>query len=475
MTVLKPPGAIDDFARRPKLRRGLARGWDVWLRRWLDDLESAVTPQGGRFRHPRPTDPDVIRQEIAWDAFPKAITQWYRNDPRPDEERWRVSEILRPRPYGKTEVGDPVWVNERQQDEYCEWFVRRHRAKGGSSGSTSRARGRSTGCSWRTAPHVLFRGVDDGPPPVDGDLSLVLELYREHIDASVAIDDLVWQHDILQPTATAGTGRRPQGRRVQPVQQMEHDARRDAPDASGEHARSAEIGSRPTRRSFARGAATVIESADELICCAGYGDPNRSSDPIIGGGVNGARARRVGPSPRGPDRAVHLGARHDAFSGRTARTSRTPGSQPRTAARGSRDGSCARLRAVGTAGTRRREIRTTTTASATAGRSPTRSRWSCSGSRSRARAKPRRASPATRSAASDPDGRPVKAIIDLDGDCAKCRLAAARAPHTGAAGAAGDRGCGRAPRGQRLRSPSAHRRGRVVRYGCRSSIPTPTS
>lgn len=63
---------------------------------------------------------------------------------------------------------------------------------------------------------------------------------------------------------------------------MEHHPRRDAPDASGEHAGR---GDQPWRRRDREARGPDPNDPRALICCARYGDGNRSSDPIIGAKV----------------------------------------------------------------------------------------------------------------------------------------------------------------------------------------------
>jgi hypothetical protein len=92
MTMLRPPGLVDDFERRPALKSAFAEGWDAWLGRALDDSAAVAAEAGGRFRRPHASGA-VPQKAIAWDAFPKALTKWYEGDAQADELRWRTAEI----------------------------------------------------------------------------------------------------------------------------------------------------------------------------------------------------------------------------------------------------------------------------------------------------------------------------------------------------------------------------------------------
>jgi hypothetical protein len=115
-------------------------------------------------------------------------------------------------------------------------------------------------------------------------MSLVLELYQQHVDPSITLEDITWPSNVAEaiPTRTGIRWRlRPAGtynplnkwNTTHGAMHLTHPAntlgaeinlaadatvRRDGPDPNDPRA---------------------------LICCGGYGDGNRSSDPIIGAKV----------------------------------------------------------------------------------------------------------------------------------------------------------------------------------------------
>ena len=284
VTLLNPPGLVDDFARRPALQSAYAEGWDAWLGRSLEVSAQVAAEGGGRFRRPHANGAAPATRAIAWDAFPKALAQWYENDDEADELRWRAAEVLRPVPYGRTRSGKAVHVSHRQQDEYCEWFVRR-----GADGQITRVDFTTEGPEyWLFLAHGttgLYRELGERPPfKFEGDLGLVVELYREHVSDSVTEADLVWPADVRVRRDGKWTLAHRKGE-YNPFNRWNttHGAMHLTHPASTLNAEIRLAAEGTVVRS--RGA-RILTDPDELICCSGYGDANRSSDPTIGATVN---------------------------------------------------------------------------------------------------------------------------------------------------------------------------------------------
>ncbi|HWI04797.1 MAG TPA: hypothetical protein VNT52_13385, partial [Acidimicrobiales bacterium] len=196
------PAGIDDFAGQPGRRATFAEGWDAVLASWFDAYTGI---EGGRFYDTRadttPGRPDT--QSVAWDAFPRPIEKWFEDADEPDTERWRAAETLRPRlfdgrPLRRVTDGslaEPVPVLHRQQDEYCEWFAHRD-----GDGHITRVTFTCEGPEyWRFlagGTAAFFDADDDRAGIVDGDIDLVADLYRRHVDPSVEVDDLLWPYDV---------------------------------------------------------------------------------------------------------------------------------------------------------------------------------------------------------------------------------------------------------------------------------------
>jgi hypothetical protein len=283
MAMLSPPGSIDDFERRPHLRDDFAEAWDLWLRY---EIDAATDDHPGRFGLPLLGADKPEPRAIAWDAFPRLLKRWYEPDPQPDEARWRVAEILRPEPIGVTDAGEQVVVLRRQQDEYCEWFVHRD-----ADDRIDRIDFTCEGPEyWHFLAHgttVLFRGRRKPPPSSSftGDLTLVLELYREYVSDAVELKDLLWETDVIGSFEDETVGVIHKKGEYNPFNMWNttHGAMHLTHRANTLGAELV-LGADGTVVHARNG--QPVTDVDALICCARFGDPNRSSDPIIGAGVN---------------------------------------------------------------------------------------------------------------------------------------------------------------------------------------------
>ncbi|HSF40935.1 MAG TPA: hypothetical protein VLT87_14155, partial [Thermoanaerobaculia bacterium] len=253
------------------------------------------------------TPGEPASESIAWDAFPRFLTRWFRDDDEPDEKRWRAAETLRPlRINGRAlrrvdEQGvlrEELQLFYRQQDEYCEWHVDRDGA------------GRITRICFSSEAPEYWEFLAEGTRPffavgdprrdlVAGDLGLVEELYREHVSPEASAADLVWPFDVAffedDPNPQTGEpfGWRFYARKgtynpfnkwttTDGIMHLTHPAN----TLRGEFRVG---GGASVQRRDGNGQAVV--DPEQLVCCSGFGDPNRSSDPNIGAAVNGfARA-----------------------------------------------------------------------------------------------------------------------------------------------------------------------------------------
>jgi hypothetical protein len=288
------PAGIDDFTEQPGRRAAFAEGWDAILASWF---EAFAGIEGGRFYDPRAdtTPGPADTRAVAWDAFPRPIEKWFEEAAEPDLERWRAAETLRPRlfdgrPLRRVTDGslaEPVPVFHRQQDEYCEWFVN-HDGAGHISRVTFTCEGPEYWRFLAGGTGAFFPAEDERAGIVDGDLDLVTALYRRHIDPSVTDDDLLWPYDVAAYDEQSGTwGTYGEAGTYNPFNRWNTTAgamhlTHPANTLEGVFtvvARAAVL------RKDSRG--RPIDDAEALVCCSGFGEPNRSSDPSIGAGVNG--------------------------------------------------------------------------------------------------------------------------------------------------------------------------------------------
>lgn len=311
MDRFHPPGFLEDFARRPGSAEDRAKGWSAIVSSWMDTMPPRCTGRRevpSLFFNPlKDETPDESASEsIAWDAFPRFLTRWFRDDDEPDKKRWLAAETLRPlRINGRAlrrvdEQGvlrEELQLFYRQQDEYCEWHVDRDRRDG--EGRITRI------CFSSEAPEYweflaggtrpFFAAGDPRRDLVAGDLGLVEELYREHVSPEVSAADLVWPFDVafFDDETDSRTGE-PFGWRfyarkgtynpfnkwttTDGIMHLTHPAN----TLRGEFRVG---GGASVQRRDGNGQAVV--DPEQLVCCSGFGDPNRSSDPIIGAAVNG--------------------------------------------------------------------------------------------------------------------------------------------------------------------------------------------
>jgi hypothetical protein len=292
MPVFNAPGQIDDFAQSSKSNE-LAEGWNAIIDAWL------TRAKRGLFYNPNepgsPTGGQVA--PITWDAFPLVISSWFDGEHDAKELAYRAAETPKPLLSGGRRLrvveedgnlGRELNLTYRQQDEYCEWF-------------TEREDDRVTGVQFTSEGPEYWEFLVSGTRPffppnengtadpraeiTSGDPDLALALYREHISPDVQPEDLVWPHHV------AAHGR--SGWFLYARKGDYNPLNRWNTELGAMHLTHP---SNTLQAEVALAAdATVLRrapsSADDLICCAGYGNVNRSSDPLIGLGVNRTAAQ----------------------------------------------------------------------------------------------------------------------------------------------------------------------------------------
>lgn len=208
-TVHPPPAGIDDFARRPDTAEAMAQGWDAIVNDWLDGAAGYYGDETNPslfYNAQRDETPGAgATDDAVWDAFPLAITKWFAGDDDPERTRWRAADTPRAYPgrYRRVvdgRLGEPIDLTHRQQDEYCEWFAVRDGEAIRRITFTSEAPE-----YWMYLAHGTPEFLPQGHPDHDrfaGDMSLVEELYQEHVDPSATVQDLTWPYDVAQAVST---------------------------------------------------------------------------------------------------------------------------------------------------------------------------------------------------------------------------------------------------------------------------------
>ena len=322
MERYQPPGLVDDFARRPASQDALAAGWDAVIDSWLHHYADF---EGGRFYNPRQdTAPgELAHQPVAWDAFPRMLEKWFEDDDEPDLRRWQASDTLRLRTYGGEplrrvrdgSLAEPVDVFYRQLDEYCEWYVHRD-----ADGHIRRITFTSEAPEyWRflaSGTRAFFEDDDERSRIVEGDMDLVTELYREHVDPAVTGDDLLWPYDVASYDVVdrkwylygrAGTYN-PFNKWTTTRGSMHLTHPANTLWGEFKVAARAAVLRRTTD-------GDPVDDAEDVVCCSGFGDPNRSSDPTIGAAVNELVRDGLSVSLADPVGLYLAGINLDAFQG----------------------------------------------------------------------------------------------------------------------------------------------------------------
>jgi hypothetical protein len=287
-----PDGALTDFGRAQ------AAAWSDMISRIADRAVAAVERDGraqqpgyrSRFFNPLRFDPvgghDPV--PVFWEAFPKRISDFFDGD-----EKWsRAAE------FEVATAGNPASrlfevdaagrlarrmdeVVTRSHDEYLEWHEHRD------------AQGRITRISFTCEPPEYWEFLGNGTParPEVRDRKKLLELYRALVGPQVVEAELYWRHDvaILQPDGNGGQ------RAVLAFAKDDYNpfnrfnVREGAVHLTQRaNTLGAEIVLGASASVLRRDAAgRPVKEASRLICCSGFGEPNRSSDPGIGAGVNG--------------------------------------------------------------------------------------------------------------------------------------------------------------------------------------------
>jgi hypothetical protein len=217
--------------------------WSNKINSWIEDERNNLGSPLDKFffnelQHPE-TENGAIAP-ITWEGFPRF---WKLQFPNDQQKRWEASEKL----YKLR------GVNCRYQDEYLEW----HSYK--VNGKLSK---------------VIFscEGPEYWEHIAQVDEQKLLNLYRTYISPNVQINDLF--------TIVAGVktyNRSNKWNLTDGIVHLTHPA--NTLGAEINLAAQATI----LRK---KGAVNPVTDTHDLICCSGYGAPDRFSDPTIGAGVN---------------------------------------------------------------------------------------------------------------------------------------------------------------------------------------------
>jgi hypothetical protein len=281
MATYEAPASIDDFSRRPALAEALRTAWDQIVHGFIADTKNPndhdLTISGLFFDQLSDNSgvPDPAPVGVPWNAFPQILTNWFATQPVANQEKlaneWAEKAITTSTLFGlyrKDPAGQfvPIPITYRRQDEYCEWFVER-------------------------VANKIQRIYFTCEPPeywdflAQKDITLVLELYREHLhNPAIQQSELCWPYDVYSAPDAQGNrqllyakgsyNRFNDWNTSKGAMHLTHWA-----NSLGAEVRLASDGS----LGWPQPAGPM--DPHRLICCAGFGGVDRSSDPKIGAAV----------------------------------------------------------------------------------------------------------------------------------------------------------------------------------------------
>jgi len=274
-----PPAFLSDFDGIP----GQREAWHAFISSSFQSVikgEQVNVGAGGivQLYDPSSYDPGgpLVAQAIVWNAFPKELLRRFGRARALIE-----ADRIWPLPaYGRGRGGSGGWLSGvyRPQDEYCEWHVERD----ASTNAILRVTFTSEPPEYWEAMFGTGAAISGSNVSFPGSKALVLDLYRRMVSPEVELDDLIAQDDIVDPSGNqiALKGQYNPNNKWNTTHGIVHLCA--PPNYIGAEIQLA--GDATLLRANARGETVV--GPDALICCSGYGGPDRNSDPTIGATVN---------------------------------------------------------------------------------------------------------------------------------------------------------------------------------------------
>jgi hypothetical protein len=318
--MLDTPGGVRDLDP-PRLA-----GWSALVSAWFDQVVERTAGQVGgaehvRFGNPLRLPAPPAERRISWDAFPRPVKVRHPGDPvgaRRDAEELRSLGDYYGVTFYAVRAGEAheIVLRYRPQDEYCEWYAEREPDTG-----------RMRRIVFTSEGHEYWRFLADGTAafpdakvPADqrvaGDPAVLLRLYRELVGPRVREEDLYFGTDIafrVTPDGPLRLFRRRGAYNPYNVWNTEAGLAHLTHPENSLYGEVSLAAAASVPRIGADG--TPVTDAGRLVCCAGLGDPNRSSDPTISTDVNDLARKGLSVTLRDPV-GLYLAALDDsALSG----------------------------------------------------------------------------------------------------------------------------------------------------------------
>jgi hypothetical protein len=272
-----PPGFLPDLARVPRL----ADQWSEAVSSWFDgsiEAERSTYKKKGveaavQYFNPTKKEPSgtTVEQAITWNAFPKELLRQFGRERalREADGLWPLSKYKAPF------RGDTFNRNlYRPLNEYCEWHVFRNARTG-----------KIKKVVFTSEPPEYYQalfGDEVQGYQFHGDRRVLLELYHELVSSDVQAKDLVASEDLVSTTGEVVVQKgayNPYNRWNTTHGIIHLNAPPNTLTAEIMLGADATVSRKDSRE-------RVLVEPEALICCTGYGGPDRNSDPTIGSAVN---------------------------------------------------------------------------------------------------------------------------------------------------------------------------------------------
>lgn len=265
------PAGVDDFARAAD-PEGLRDAWHDEVTGFLRYVRQRATndlasPLFYDQLADRSGVPDGTPQGIPWNGFPLRLTKWFG---AAGDDALRAAEVVMHKPFFGWfhEDGTSIEAPFRVQDEYCEWHVER-------DGNAIKR------ISFTCEPPEYWEFL------ARHDFDLVHALYKELLhDETIPADELRWPHDVYERDGNGQLQLRYRTGDYNPrnVWNTERGAIHLTHPANSLFAEIYLASDGTLGWPIAPDAQGSVDEL-ELMCCAGRGGINRSSDPLIMRGV----------------------------------------------------------------------------------------------------------------------------------------------------------------------------------------------
>jgi hypothetical protein len=277
-----PPAFLPDFNAIP----GQLDAWHRAMSAWFDLVvasEQQLIGASPQYYNAANFDPGgvLVEQTVTWNAFPKEMLRRYGR-----ERALQLADMPWPLERYRAPVPDPTsmtgmsGVMYRPQEEYCEWHVTRDP----DTGQILRVTFTSEPPEFWQALFGVVPGDGDTVPDMHfpGDRDLLLQHYWDMVSQDVQPEDLVAARDIKDATGFTWIkkGQYNFYNKWNTTHGIVH-------LCSPPNSLVAEVqlgGDGTVLRADPKG--RLLVEPDALIAYAGYGGPNRNSDPTIGATVN---------------------------------------------------------------------------------------------------------------------------------------------------------------------------------------------